>query len=499
MEEYKEDIESSNQKERLESVNITEADDPPVEEPPKPSLPITEMLKKAKSIYGDSEKVLELADILNQLNLQWSIYHPSLVFLRNNAIFPFLLDLTKVDEFPVLQESSLALLEFLLKLGNTFIDDFVSIKDSVMTIFSILSREAMPEIQCDVLGILYLLFDENGQKQAKKILEEHNFTGQFLEYTRNIAEMIENIDSENENELHQFQNIMNKALQFILLFLDDPEFEFSKVYDFIIPIFVSAYSHPFNELVIATLPLLDSIFQLTKNERDLNPWEILESTTLLDIICTRIQNLDSSLQDAMLQCLMYLTAQPEDDGHALILERVTLNDLFDFLMDFDKEKSVYDERFKSGCKIVANLMTFEPDALDIILSDEIHQFFVSIFEEGTSNVKQSLAFGLFALLDNLTGTDVIRLFSTDLVLNAFLSIETAQGDELYIFLSNLSRCFCHLFMVASEVQITSDYYQEFIKECSKFLHSLDTSDNSKLSLLVDSLISDYFPEENDDE
>ena len=502
MDEYKEqNDDDSGLENRIDNAeyNKNDAPDPPVEIPDKINFipPYETLIQQISDLFEkqrDSPELLQKIQDFSICMKTKSIPGPS--FYTKYNVFPLLLTISSQTDFDELQQMGLTLIDEILSKNADNVIEFVHVEGSVESILSLMESECTCDFLCTVIEILYFIFKE--KPEGREILNSLSFVPVFIEFLNNIASSFEQIPK-NEisiDNLTEYQKIIKQSLSILDIIIDNISDYGEEHFVNLINIFVQSYHNPFYDLIVFTLPLIRKIFDFFKDDAEKGPWDIMISSGLLDICCTSVPDLPPLFQDPMLQSLMYLTSLNDEDGHALLLEKVNLSNIYSYLMSFDTSSGIFEERFKSACKIASNMLRFQPDALEIVLSDDIHNFYNFVFDQGTSDIKRNLGFGIFAMLDNLSGSDILQLFNTDLILKSFVSLETAQGDDLYAFLLNLSRSLYHIFGSHSDFLITSQYFQEFKEECIGFLHGLEDSDDSKLSLLATSILSDYFPEDD---
>ena len=495
--EYKEsNDELTEQSNRIDEAKL-DADDPPVEMPEPISYipPYDKIINRIIYLFDNDRNSPELLQLLQEFSISLKIPDfPVEKIISKYDIFQLLLSISSQSQYDILQQMGLTLINQILSQNDKYVILFVNIEGSVEALLSLLQSECTSDFFCTIIEILFYIFKE--KTVGRKQLDSLSFVPYFLEICENISESIQEVPLQDIviDKLTDQQKIIKQSLSIFDIVLqninDYSEEDLMKL----IHIFIVSYRNPFNDLIIFTLPLLRQIFAYYKKNPEKGPWDVLNDSGLLEICCTMFQDLPPIFQDTMLQLLIYLTSFNDEDGHALILSRINLSTIFNYLMSFDPENGFFEERFKSASKVASNILRFQPDALKVVLSEEIHGFYNTIFDQGTADVKRILGFGIFAMLDNLSGSEILELFDSDIVLNAFISLETATGEDLYTLLLNLSRSLYHIFGVRPDIINTNENYQQFKDECVQFLQSLEESDDSKTSLLASSMLSDYFQE-----
>ena len=259
-------------------------------------------------------------------------------------------------------------------------------------------------------------------------------------------------------------------------------------------LYVLCYNMPFSELISSTQALINAIFNLCEEDRNEDPWTILQETELLEIICTIIPSLSEELQAPMLNILVQLTETEDEDGEYAILEHVDLKTIAIYLMEFDEEKRFVHAAYVAGTKVIANLMRFDPQALQIIFkNEETNSFFDFLLSEGTSQIKQIFARGLFFMINDINNEDIIIIFNSELIYKALIAIETVQDNEdIYLYLLAISHGLLTLFKYTDD-NINANYLK-FKSECISYAKEQSENNDEKVSSTAEVLISTFFPE-----
>ena len=478
MEEYKDDDKYSNDKDRIGSATVTEngkCPELPVETDPilvilEPEN-LWEKLQEADS-SGNGENIL---DVLKHMRNVWSVKRPRIKFFVESGCMEKLLQFSAQDTFADVQAAALSLIIMLIQ-DKDFLYAFIENEEALSLFCSLLSVENEISFNYDV-QVMEIIFDN---KDGREKINALGLVNGMLEICDRAAENIE--DPESIATFEAFTKIISKIL------VNQSEFS-AETIKTIATIFVKCYSHPFTHLIYMTYPLVRSIF-----DRFTHPWEILVETGFLDIFCQIIPSLNRSDQGIMLQILLYLTAQDDEDGQALILERINTQTILGFLISFDRSTCLTDETFKTAGKVLSNMMRYDAHAVNAVMKESSVDFLNFVFDEGTADVKRIFGFAILHLLCASQKEDAMALFTTDLVIKAFKSLETAKRDELYEFLIGIAGCFCKIFGPGCNYSFCGEKYKTFYDDVSEFLDDVieQNGDNEKILLVAESLELDYF-------